>query len=174
MKVIQASLQRTEKNTIRQAVRSVKQERIEKNQRDKIKERIDFTKISNEERAANVLKRKQLMSAERERKRLESMQKEHEQMLPVRMKFNMTQGWHKDPQISPSSKLFKAGPSIQSDQSTLLPPQPPKGIGQKSKSIAGFSIETPAQKLRAGSRLNERSSTSVLMQRRDTEEHIKS
>ena len=112
MKVIQASLHRTEKNTIRETVRGVKQERIEKNQREKVKERIDFAKTSNEERAANVLKRKQMMSAERERKRLESMQKEHEQMMPVRMKFNMTQGWHKDSLFSPNSKLFKAIPSF--------------------------------------------------------------
>ena len=34
MKVIQASLQRTEKNTIRQAVRQMKEKKIEKNIND--------------------------------------------------------------------------------------------------------------------------------------------
>lgn len=59
MKVIQASLYRAEKNNIRIAVRSLKEERIEKNLRDKNQERTEMIKMTNEEKMANVLKRKQ-------------------------------------------------------------------------------------------------------------------
>ena len=59
MKVIQASLYRAEKNNIRIAVRSLKEERIDKNLRDKNQERTEMIKMTNEEKMANVLKRKQ-------------------------------------------------------------------------------------------------------------------
>ena len=59
MKVIQASLYRAEKNNIRIAVRSLKEERIEKNLREKNQERTEMIKMTNEEKMANVLKRKQ-------------------------------------------------------------------------------------------------------------------
>ena len=59
MKVIQASLYRAEKNNIRIAVRSLKEERIEKNLRDKNQERTEIIKMTNEEKMANVIKRKQ-------------------------------------------------------------------------------------------------------------------
>ena len=59
MKVIQASLHRAEKNNIRIAVRSLKEERIDKNLRDKNQERAEMIKLTNEEKMANVLKRKQ-------------------------------------------------------------------------------------------------------------------
>ena len=58
------------------AVRSLKEERIEKNIRDKNNEKVENIKTTNEERMENVLKKKRMMSAERERKLLESLQKE--------------------------------------------------------------------------------------------------
>lgn len=50
------------------AVRSLKEERIEKNIRDKNNEKVENIKLTNEERMENVLKKKRKMSAERERK----------------------------------------------------------------------------------------------------------
>ena len=50
------------------AVRSLKEERIEKNIRAKNNEKVENIKLTNEERMENVLKKKRLMSAERERK----------------------------------------------------------------------------------------------------------
>ena len=76
MRVIQASLQRAEKNNIRQAVRSLKEQRIEKNQNEKIQEKVEHAKMTYKERMANVLERRRKMSAEREKKRKESYQKE--------------------------------------------------------------------------------------------------
>ena len=49
------------------------------------------------------------MSAERERKRQESLQKEQEQMRSVHQKFNMTQGWTNNSFFkNPSAKALKA------------------------------------------------------------------
>ena len=78
MKVIQASLKRAEKNNIRQAVRSLKEQRIEKNFNDKIQEKVENAKMTYEERMANVQERKRKMSAERERQRKISMKREQE------------------------------------------------------------------------------------------------
>ena len=76
MKVIQASLKRAERNNIRQAVRSLKEQRMEKNFQDKIQERVENAKMTYEERMANAQERKRKMSAERERMRKISMKKE--------------------------------------------------------------------------------------------------
>ena len=54
MKVIQASLKRAERNNIRQAVRSLKEQRMEKNFQDKIQERVSNAKMTYEERMANA------------------------------------------------------------------------------------------------------------------------
>ena len=84
------------------------------------------------------------MSAERERKLQESVQKEQEQMQSVRMKFNMTQGWHDSFIKSPKSKLGKKQGRQQSEtHSTIEPPQP-KGLGAKSRSIAALNPRLPA------------------------------
>ena len=69
---------------------------------------------------ANVLKRKQMMSAERERKLQESVQKEQVQMQSVRMKFNMTQGWHDSFIKSPKSKLGKKQGRQQSETHSTI------------------------------------------------------
>ena len=63
MKVLQASLQRTEKNYIRQAVRKFKEKRIEMNIQEKNNERIESIKHNFEKRTGAVEKRKVLMSA---------------------------------------------------------------------------------------------------------------
>ena len=76
MKVIQASLKRAERNNIRQAVRSLKEQRMEKNFQDKIQEKVSNAKMTYEERMANAQERKRKMSAERERARKISMMKE--------------------------------------------------------------------------------------------------
>ena len=86
------------------------------------------------------------MSAERERKRQESLQKEQEQMRPVHQKFNMTQGWTNNSFFkNPSSKALKASGRQQSmsNNSTLIPPEPTQGMGAKSRSIAALNTKLP-------------------------------
>ena len=86
------------------------------------------------------------MSAQRERKRLESLQKEQEQMRPVHQKFNMTQGWTNNSFFkNSSSKAFKASGRQQSmsNNSTLIPPEPSQGMGAKSRSIAALNTKLP-------------------------------
>ena len=120
MNVIKASLQRAEKNNIREAIREFKEQKIQRNIINRNTEKTEHIKTNNEMKMEKVNKKKQMMSAEMERKRQELIKKENEQMAPIRAKFNMTQSLNRTsyPKVdhlrNSSSALFKMEPTEES------------------------------------------------------------
>ena len=147
MSVIKADLQRKEKNNIRLAVRAIKEKKIEDNLQEANLDRVEHIQFLRQRKMEGVEKNKLKMENEKEKKRIELMKKENEEMSPIRNKFNMTQKFNQNYLIptklrNKSQVLFKveATPLKEGDKVGTLPPRPNRsGLRQSQGSFANRS-----------------------------------
>ena len=83
MKVLKANLIKKDRNQVTLALRSFKEKKAEDTVKERLDEKIQSIKETNEAKAAKVAQRKATLEAEKEKKRKELAEKEKSQMTPL-------------------------------------------------------------------------------------------